>query len=326
MSGTALMVTEQGYAGLVSTATMDGIVSAILWARHIDNLKTVLFAAEGQTGGVFQAPALTSQKNLRRLYCVSLPLVDDDIGPVTQVISRGNLTDITWLDHHNMHADHVSALNVHGAKVINDVSFYDSHTLLWSHLKVQDEVGEALAVAMGQGLTAASEPWASWLFVILAVREEPYDIRHAIEPLVEGRTLAYDPALREAGIAHWEEILALAETPVYQVDAGNKRLATLGLAATHRLDYRLITDRLMQKRDVDICLFFFDDLNRLVIRFKPTEGQGADPLHVLGERLSEKDFHVYHYDRHTLFLEHRSSTNTQQMMEYAIEAVTSAFS
>jgi len=319
----ALMPIENDDRALLAVATLDGIAGAAIWARRLSPLKSFLFAAEGKTGDLFQIPALTNLPDLRQLYCLGLSLTDDDLPAVLNVLEKRRFSEAIWLDHHVMNPQHVAELSAHGVQVINKYTFDRSCDLLAASLEDADDLSDNLCRFLGESFENADEPWLSWLYVFLAVRDDLFTIRHAIQPLIENRLEAYDPALRQAGEKEWENITHLAKGNFHDVQVGERRFAVLGLASSQRNNYRLIADHVMLQRDVDLGLVFFDDLNRLVLRRPPTR-DGID-LWALAEKLEAHTINVFLYDRNTVFLE-PPQDDKLQAIEETLDLISSFYS
>ncbi len=326
MSDMALVVTDKqsGDGALLASATLDGIACAVLWQRRLGDLKTVLFTPEGLTGHLFQAPALIANANLHRLYCAALPVRDEEVEIVDAVLDRPSLREIVWLDHHHLHGDFLTRLHRRRATIVHDADQPSSAALLATHLSANDEVGAALCRLVDGGGAQMPEPWSHWFYVFLAVREDPYQIRRAVQPLVEGRFEAFDPVLRDAGRELWSTIDELAAQTYHQVALGEDRLAVVGLPMSQELDFRLLADRIMRRHDLQFTLLFFDDLHRLILRGNP-QRLSPETFRRLQHRLEEQGLPLFLYDRHTVFIEPREA-NKRTAIEDVLSLLTSSFS
>ncbi|HPQ67727.1 MAG TPA: hypothetical protein PKW95_01280 [bacterium] len=326
MSDMALIVTDKqpGDGALLAAATLDGIACAVLWQRHLGDLKTVLFAPEGLTGHMFQAPALIANANLRRLYCAALPVRDEEVEFIDAVLERPSLREVVWLDHHHLHRDFLARLYRNRVTVVHDAKQLSGTALLAKHLQADDEVNAALCRLVDGGGAQMPEPWSQWFFVFLAVREDPYQIRRAVQPLVEGRFEAFDPALRDNGRELWENIGELAAQPYHTVALGDERLAVVGLPLSQELDFRLLADQIMHRHDLQFTLLFFDDLHRLILRGNP-QRLSPDTFRRLQYRLEEQGLPIFLYDRHTFFIEPREP-NKRTAIEDVLSLLTASFS
>jgi hypothetical protein len=238
---------------------------------------------------------------IQRLRCLGLPLVAADLPAIEAAVGRGGLSETTWLDHHFMNAAHAEALRRRGAQVVNDTAENNALDLLLSHQLRREPWELALAQALHGDPEAAPEPWRSWLYVFLAVRDEPFAIRRAILPLTEKRFEAYDPALRAVGEDHWDEVREFADSAFHETDLGERRLTFIGLPPSAQNDYGVLVDAVLRRRGADLALVFFDGVSRLALRRLPTAASGSEFFELAGLSRLERD--AFLYDRNTLFLE-----------------------
>jgi len=326
MSDTALVVTAMrpGDGALLAAATLDGIACAVLWQRHLGALKTVLFAPEGLTGQLFQAPALLANRNLQRLYCAALPVRDAEVESVDAVLERSSLREIVWLDHHHLHRAFLERLHRRHVTIVHDAKQLSSVSLLATQLKTHDEIDAALCRLVDGDGAQLPEPWAPWFYVFLAVRGDPYQIRRAVQPLVEGRINAFDPALRDAGREWWTSLDELAAQSYHTISLGDDRLAVVGLPLSQELDFSLLADRIMRRHDLQFTLLFFDDLHRLILRGDP-QRLSPTAFRRLQRRLEEQGLSVFLYDHCTFFVEPQEP-DKRTAIEDVLSLLTTSFS
>ncbi|MDP8225503.1 MAG: hypothetical protein P9L99_19235 [Candidatus Lernaella stagnicola] len=297
-----LVVVEQNANALVAVASLDGIAGAAIWAHQLSPLKAFLFAAEGAVGHTLSAPALGPDAGIKALHFIGLPLMAEDMEALRKLIDRPDFTEVRWLDHHYLHADHVSLMQRHGVRIINDTRVGSSTRLLLDSLSEPPEWGGHVYRALEAGIEAAGDPWRQWLLVFLAVRESPFDIRHAIAPLIDERFEAFDPALVEAGEEIWRRIRAMAESPMHEVEAGGLRLVVSGLPPSELSTYRLMIEAIARHRDADLVIAAFDRQARLVVAAPRVTSAKIDLLEI-GERIVSAGLNVFHYDAGTLFID-----------------------
>ncbi len=323
MSDGVLVPVADNRAAVVAAATVDGIVSAVIWARALPQCNTMLFTPEGRTGQLFAIPALTDPNaKWRNLHCACLPLVDPDLESITKVLLRPGLGHVEWVDHHHLNPVHAARLRAAGVRLIHDPGGESSSALLLSHLGAKQETDLLLAHAVQSRPEELDEPWRSWFFVFLAVQLEPFAIRQAVHPLIDNRVQAFDPAWRDAGEGRWQEILDFAATPFHTIAAGGRRLVLMGLASTERIEYRLLVDEVLRRQNGDVALVFFDDLPRLILR-TPGELATTAWLPRFDQMLTGCGGRLFLYDRHTAFLEPMSGAK-REVIEQAAELIAKA--
>ncbi len=303
MNELALLQTKgAGGAALVASATLDGIAGAVIWAHRLGPLKTILFAGEGQAKSTLTAPALATS-GIARFYALGLALVADDTPLALAIVRRPALREVVWLDHHHLNGALVEMLQGHnGARVVHNPAYRFSSQLLVDTLNDAPSWSRELAAALDRDIESVDEPWRSWLYVFLAVREEPYSIRHAITPLIDERFEAFDPALVAAGRQQWEELLSLASSPMHEVALDGLRLVIAGLPPSSQSAYRLLVDAIGKTKDARVVIAFFDTLPRLIVALTGRGASSIDLLH-LGERVMAAGLSAFHYDRRTMFVD-----------------------
>jgi hypothetical protein len=308
----------EGEQALLATATLDGIAGAAIWASTLGKLKTFLFTPEGETTKLLTMPALRDAANLARVFAFSLPLTDADLPALTHVLERPTIREVVWLDHHFLHTNHVEALQERHARLVHDPSFFSATELLIDHLPEPPEWAPALAAALADGAESAPEPWRSWLTVFLAVRSEPYSIRHAISPLIDGRLEAFDPALVAAGSAELARLRKMAASPMHEQKIAGWRVVVAGLPPSEQQDYRLLTDMIRRERSADVVVAFFDGVARLVVAGRI--GEGGMNSFELDLALESRGLTVFHYDAGTFFVE-TETVGTLASIELVLEAL-----
>jgi len=209
-------------------------------------------------------------------------------------------------------------------QVVNDTTHESCCSLLLHHLGDSAETDQQLCRMARCFPEQLDEPWRSWAYVILAVQPEPFGIRQAIQPLIDGRLLAYDPELRLQGEMRWQDILEYAQSSFHRISLGNDGLMVVGLASTNRIEYRLLADEVMRHRDATLCLIFFDDLPQLILR-ATNALDTATWIDRLEIELGRREMQIFLYDRNTIFLE-PAAGGKRQVVEQAIEAITAALS
>jgi len=320
----ALMPVNQGRKALVAAASMDGLAGAAIWAAVAGPLDLMLFTTEGLTGRIFQTPSLMTAPQISELYCYAMPLIKSDLDFIQPVAQQTGLIRMIWLDHHHMHVESESRLRSWGVQVINDPSYDSSCSLLMNYQPPADAWARELCQALQIGPGLAGEPWRSWLLVFLAVQSDLFGIRTALQPLIEGRFQSFDSGLRQAGLALWNDLCAKAEGPLHEFQVGARRVMILGVSAADRINYRLLVDRVMNQRNIDLGLLFFDDLERFVCYSNPVGPQAVD-LWSFGDQLAQAGHKVYYYDRRTIYLE-PTPGNKLAALERTIEAISGLLS
>lgn len=316
---------SMGRTALAACATLDGIAGAVIWARHLGSVDNLLFAPEGETGSLFTIPALASLPNLTRLYCFSLPLSTGDIPALTVVLNNQvDLRDRVWIDNHFIHPEHLALLQGKHMQILVNPTARWASTELLQYLGSCAEWERDLVAALDAGPAEAPSPWNEWLNVMLAVIDDVYSIRHAVAPLVEERFAAYDPALVEEGRRRQEHMRELSRSPSHVVTVNGIKIVVIGLPPSEQTKYRLIADVILKENAGHLGLIFFDGVNRLVLRRAARESGGIDLLRI-GSLFTDRDLRPYHYDAHTLFIEH-ARPRLQEAIENILEILQAHFS
>jgi hypothetical protein len=313
-----MILTTAGPAALIAAATVDAIAGAAIWARRLDPLKTLLFAPEGRSGSVFDAPALTAPE-LRRICCIGLPLVADDLPPIEAAYSRSGLVEKLFVDNHYLHREFLGRLRALGVEMKVDARAVSATDRLLLHLRNPLPWETDLAKAVETGPAEAPEPWRGWLFTILAVYRDPFSIREAINPLIEERFDAFDPALRAVGEELWQESVEFAASQLHCVDIGGPVLAVFGLSRASGGDFRLFGDAVLRRENAQLALVFYDELDRLAIRSAPWAKPIVDAAG-LAAAATDPLWKVYAYDRNTLFVE-RQDMEKLAVIEQTVEVL-----
>ena len=261
---------------VICPATWDGMACATILTRNISDVDNHLFCKEDNVAAVFEFPAVKEYKERRNLLVAGLPLPDTQLPVVVDSLRTSSIIETSWYSHHFWSGAVVPALTQRSVHLFVDNQYSLTSRMLIDLLKIEDSVSRAVTFAAETGISD-DELMNAWLYVLLAVQESPYDIRHSLAPLFDGNLQAYDPEqVRDGKQVYKAFFETAASTSLFRSQVGNHQAVVVGLPPSFQATYPLFCSMIAEKYQCQIVILFFDSGNQVLIRRGITEEKPID--------------------------------------------------
>lgn len=304
-------------------ATWDGLASSVILTRHLDGVDYQLYCDEDNVASVIDYPVLTKSPKRRSLVVAGLPLPENQIQKVISVFSSDGIDQVTWYCHHFMSDVAAKTLSDTGVKVVIGNEFGTTSELLLAALKINDELSKKITTSILTGPESGSE-YVPWLYLMLALYMEHYSVRHALKPLIEGRTAEFDKKLFKSGKEFYSQLKEATDSSVhFKTDWQGRQAAVVGLPLSFKPYFRIAASLIAQRLCCQYLLMFFDSGNQVLLVRGVGSGEYVDFLELTKNIEGKIGTQVRVYDKNILIM--GPQEDIQTLVEKVIDVLGEVF-
>jgi hypothetical protein len=288
---------------ILCPATLDGMACATILTRALSNVEYQLFCPEDQVYTLFDYPAVKEAPKTRELIFAGFPLPDLQLERVEAALHKTRSPRILWYSHHFWSGRAAETLSQLGVELIVDTRAGTTAEVLLERMEITDDLSRAAAAMAITGHNTQPGNLADWPYVLLALQDEHYELRHAFAPLFGGRADQADPELVEAGREVYQDMKDHIDSSAqYRIEVGDQKIAVIGLPMTFRNYYKLIAQLVEEKLGCQMVILFFDALQQILLMGSRLY-QNAPDFWELMERLEKRlDYPVRIFDKNILLI------------------------
>ena len=287
---------------IICAASWDGMACSTILTRVSENVEYQIFCSEDSVTTVFDYPVIKESKKSRELILAGFPVPDSQLSSILDSIRNSKIDKIVWYDTHYWNLSTESQFEKIGIQLHVDTSFSYCSEFLLSHLQIKDQLSRALVSTVMRGPTKDDE-LTEWLFALLGVQDDLYDIRHALAPLYQGKKTEWDPETVGQGRVIYDQFMEYStQSSFHKEKIGKRSAAVVGLPVSYQPYFRLIGSMISENLLIDFVLIFVDGVNQVLFMRGIESDTPVDFLHLSGELNSKLGTPVRIYDRNVLLI------------------------
>lgn len=287
---------------IVCASSWDGMACSTILTRASQNVEYQIFRSEDSVATVFDYPVIKEGNKNRELILAGFPVPDTHLLPIINSITNTDIRKIVWYDNHFWNEKTESTFENMGVELHVDTSFSYCSGYLLSHFQIDDDLSKSIVSTVMRGPTENDE-LSEWLFVLLGVKDDAYDIRHALAPLYQGRKTDWDPEIAKQGHGIYEQFKEYAMQSAFHKEIIGKRSAVvIGLPVSYQPYFRLISSLISERMLCDFVLLFVDGVDQIILLRGIESNAVTDFLELSGELNANLSTFVRIYDRDVLLI------------------------
>ena len=287
---------------LLCPATWDGLAAYVILARNFDDIETPLFFHEDRIGDLLQYPAFLESSTDHDVLIAGFPLPDSQIESALASIRRSDASKIEWYSHHFWSVQAANAVTEAGVALVADPRQNGTAELLLNRMEIDDELSYQIASAV-QDLPRKDTKLEPWIYAFIGVQRKHYEIRHALEPLLQNPPGAPEPHWVAEGRAMFAEIHDLVEQSAhFRIDAGSEKIVVAGIPASLMPYHRLIVRLLVEKLLCSLVVLFVDGAGQIMLIRPPLVGADIRFLELTEAMEAQLELNVRLYNRNVALI------------------------